>query len=865
MKKNINKIKKRDGRIVDFDLSKIANAIFKATEAVGSPDFDFANALALKVVEILKKELSPKEIPTVEKVQDVVEQALIEAGRARVAKAYILYRRKRTEIREEKKRILNKEEIDEVDKMFDINALKVLASRYLKKDEDGNIIESPKELFERVSIHVTLPSILFDKRVSRKKGNVVHKEEGFNADKFEGKIKIGRYTLNKFHLEALKRMYDRFNKKKQMKIRWSDLLEKIEKGEFNHYEKEVEQYYLIMVQRKFLPNTPALVNFGRELGMGSACFVLDIEDSIESIMDTLGRAAIIFKSGGGVGYNFSKLRPNGDFVKSTGGVASGPISFMSLYDKMTDVVKQGGVRRGANMGILNSNHPDIEDFIKAKEGNAALQNFNISCLIKSDFWEYFEKDRPYPLINPRNNEIVKYISPRQLFQHIAYQAWESAEPGVVFEDRVNQYNPFLETLGPIQATNPCGEVLLYPNESCNLGSINLWAFVKEKNKEIKDPVVEFDWDDFKKTIQIATRFLDNVVEVNLYPLPEIEEMTLSTRKIGLGVMGLGDVLYELEIPYDSQDGFDFMDEAMEFLNFYSKETSILLAKDRGRFPYFNKSFYPKGKLPFSGIEDRKSRLPGFGYKWQKEILDWSKLKKEIKKYGLRNAFTTVIAPTGSISMIAGCSSGIEPVFSLIFEKKVAVGSFYYVDPVFEKKMTREGLFDEELIKEVADKDGSVQNISYIPANFKKIFKVAGDIKFENHIRALAAFQKWTDSSISKTINFLPNTTVEDIEKAYILAHDLGCKDITVFRMGSIKGVLSVKKEVKKPKNKNIKKEIEKLVPLKDVKAKGPSIYHEPGAFENGEINICPNCESQLVFEEGCKKCPNCGWGLCSSS
>ena len=864
MQRVINKIQKRDGRIVNFDSSKIVNAIFKATEAVGLPDFSLANNLALKVVDVLKKELNPKEIPTVEKVQDVVEQVLIETGQARVAKAYILYRRKRTEIREEKKRILNKEEIDEVDKAFDINALKVLASRYLKKDENGNIIESPKELFRRVAIHAALPSILFDKKNFRKKGALLHKEEYFDAEKLEGKIKVGKYTLNKFHLQSLKRIYDRFNQKKQMKIRWSDFLGKIKKGEFDHYEKEIDDYCHLMVQRKFLPNTPALVNFGRELGMGSACFVLDVEDSIESIMGTLAKAATVFKSGGGVGYNFSKLRPSGDFVKSTGGVASGPIVFMSLYDKMTEVVKQGGVRRGANMGILNSNHPDIESFIKAKEGNRALRNFNISCLIKSDFWEYFEKDKPYPLINPRSNEIVKYISPRQLFRQIAYQAWESAEPGVIFEDRVNEYNPFLDTLGPIQATNPCGEVLLYPAESCNLGSINLWAFIKERNKEIKNPIVEFDWEDFKKTIQIATRFLDNVVEVNLYPLKEIEEMSLNTRKIGLGVMGLGDVLYELEIPYDSQEGFDFMEEIMEFLNFYSKQGSVLLAKDRGKFPYFNKSFYTKSRLPFGGIEERKSRLPGFGHRWQKEILDWIKLKSAIKKYGIRNAFTTVIAPTGSISMIAGCSSGIEPVFSLIFEKKVSVGSFYYVDSVFEKKMTREGLFDEELIKEVAEKEGSIQDISYIPPHLKKVFEVAGDIKFENHIRALAAFQKWTDSSISKTINFPSSATVEDIEKAYILAHNLGCKDITVFRVSSIKGVLSVKKEEKKAKKRVEKKEIDELISLKDVKARGPSIYHEPGALENGEINICPNCESVLVFEEGCKKCPSCGWGLCNA-
>ena len=571
-------------------------------------------------------------------------------------------------------------------------------------------------------------------------------------------------------------------------------------------------------------------------------------------MSTLKKAALIFKAGGGVGYNFSKLRPAGDFVRTTSGIASGPVSFMTLFDKMTEVIKQGGIRRGANMGILEINHPDIEKFITAKKGNLALHNFNISVFIHPEFWDYYKKNKPYPLVNPHTGEVVKKVDPRNLFNLIVYQAWESAEPGVIFGDWVNKYNPFLKTLGPIKATNPCGEVTLYPYESCNLGSINVWAFVKSKPTG-KKKEVEFDWDDLKKTIQIATRFLDNVIDVNKFPLKEIAEMSRNTRKIGLGVMGLGDLLYELGIPYNSKKGLEFMERLMEFINYHSKLVSVELARKRGKFPYYNKSFYPEGKLPFRGAEDKSS--------WH---MDWDGLKKKIKKYGLRNGFTTVIAPTGSISMIAGCSSGIEPVFSLIFEKKVAVGTFYYVDPVFERVLRREGLFDEDLIKDVSEREGSIQDLHYIPTRLKKIFVIALDIKAEDHIKALAAFQKWVDSSISKTINFPATATVEDMKKAYLLAHELGCKDLTVFRNKSIKGVLRAGATKKK-------KEKTKLISLSDVKAKGgPSIYHEAGVTNIDQLregptlslDLCPNCGAPLIREEGCMRCPNCGTTFCIS-
>lgn len=848
----IEKIEKRDGKIVPFEREKITNAIYKATEAVGEPDYELADRLSKRVVEILETRLQPGQIPKVEEVQDIVESVLIEEGKARVAKAYILYRRKRAEIRREKQQILNKTEIDEVDKRFDINSLRVLASRYLRKDPQGKVIESPKELFQRVAIHVTLPSLLYDERVFQRKGKPQPREK-LEPPKYEGKLRIGKYTLNPFHIEALFRMYERFNRQGYLKVPLSQLLEMMASGEFDCYEEELESYYQLMVERKFFPNTPALANFGRELGMGLACFVLDIEDSLYSIMETLKNAALIFKSGGGVGYNFSKLRPAGDFVRSTAGTASGPVTFMTLFDKMTEVIKQGGIRRGANMGILNSNHPDIEEFVTAKRGNLQLRNFNISVLIKPDFWEYYEQRKPYPLINPRTGEVTRYIDPRALFDLIAYQAWESAEPGVIFSDNANKYNPFLKTLGPIETTNPCGESLLYPNESCDLGSINLWAFVRTREQNGRREVW-IDWEDLARTVRLATKFLDNILDVNHYPLPEIEEMSLNTRKIGLGIMGLADLLYELEVPYDSEEGRRWMGRLMEFVNYHSKIASLELAKERGSFPYFKKSFFPEGRLPFQGFYEREN--------WHQ---DWESLVKEIKANGLRNAYTTIVAPTGSISMIAGCSAGIEPNFSLVYEKRVSIGTFYYVNPVFEKIMEREGLFDEALIRDVAENEGSCQNLPYIPPRLKRIFVTSLDISAEDHIRALAEIQKWTDSSVSKTINFPANATVEDIKNAYLLAHELGCKDVTVFRYKSIKGVYTMGAE------KEGGEKGEGLAEMKDVKAKGPSIYLKLGPSAERSVSkpsteeeLCPVCGTPLLQQEGCRLCPNCGWSVCAA-
>ncbi len=837
-------IVKRNGQKVPFDSAKIVDAIFKALQASGEGDWSKAETLGAAVIQRLEAvHGKKKELPTVEDMQDAVESTLIENGFAKVAKAYILYRQHRAEVRTEKQQVLQKNDVDDVDKQFDTNALRVLASRYLRKDDTGKIIEDPKHLFIRVALHTTLASIFYDPKVfaknSKKKG--AHAPALWDAKLAAKKLAVGQYELNEFHKEALVRMYNTFDAQEKMTVSFAEFISMMGKGAFDAYEKEVTEYYSAMTSRTFLPNTPALANFGNVFGMGSACFVLGIDDSISSIMETLSSAATIFQSGGGVGYNFSHLRPEGDFVRTTGGVASGPLSFMRLYDTMTDVIKQGGIRRGANMGILNSNHPDILKFIKVKEGNKGLHNFNISVLLTEDFWDYYKSKKPYPLINPHTGKVVDYIDPRALFDALVYQAWESAEPGVIFADRSNEFNPFYKHLGPIETTNPCGEVLLYPNESCNLGSINVWSFVKHRNGS--GPV--FDWDGLAQTVVMATRFLDNVTDVSKYPLPEIEKMTRYTRKIGLGVMGVGDALYEMELPYNGKAGIDFMEQLMEFVNYHSKVTSIELAKKRGSLPAYKDSFYKDGILPFAGYADKKS--------WH---FDWKKVSDDIKKYGIRNGYTTVIAPTGSISMIAGCSSGIEPVYSLVFEKRVAVGNFYYVDPVFEARMQREGLMGDDLLKDVSRSHGSVASLSYIPPKDKKTFVTAHDIMPKDHIHALAAFQKWVDSSISKTNNFPADATVDDVKNAYLLAYELGCKDVTVYRDGSIAGQVLVSGSQDDTAKKQKTKEKEPpLVSLKDEKTKGMGVYKEASAnIQDGSLDMSPTLvSSQAVIEGGVKE------------
>ncbi|MEE9284267.1 MAG: adenosylcobalamin-dependent ribonucleoside-diphosphate reductase [Dehalococcoidia bacterium] len=683
----VTHVRKRDGRVVPFEPAKIRDAIAKAFAATAVPTRrdggTDSSGLADEVVRRVGERF-PGLTPGVEDVQDAVEEVLMAQGYAAVAKAYILYRQKRTEVRQAKELLGVRDELK-----LTVNATKVLERRYLQRDEEGRITETPVQMFRRVARAVAGVEARFASAPGPPSPTPSER----------GPVPMGRDA------------------------------------------QAEEAFFSAMASLEFLPNSPTLMNAGTAIGQLSACFVIPVDDAMASIFDAVRSMALIHQSGGGTGFSFSRLRPKGDIVGSTHGIASGPVSFMRVFDTATDVVKQGGRRRGANMGILRVDHPDILEFIEAKGAEGILANFNISVAATDAFMEAVAKGQDYPLINPRNGKEARRLSARHVFNLIATSAWKTGDPGLVFIDEINRHNP-TPNLGPMESTNPCGELPLLAHESCNLGSVNLARMVRPDG-------VGIDWDRLRRTVHTGVRFLDDVIDANQYPWPEIDAITKGNRKIGLGVMGFADALVLLGAPYDSEEGVALGEEIMAFVQKEAIAASEELARQRGVFPNFPGSVHDRPGGP-----------------------------------RLRNATVTSIAPTGTISIIAGCSSGIEPLFAISYVRNVMEGvQLLEVNPHFERVARQRGFHSPQLVGEVA-RTGTVRGLDAVPEDVRRLFVTDFDIAPDWHVRMQAAFQRHCDNAVSKTINLPREATVDDVREAYLLAYQLKCKGITVFRYGS---------------------------------------------------------------------------------
>lgn len=662
----ILQIIKKDGTITNFDPNKLTNSLEKtlAEAKIKNPQ-QTAKKCSQEIVTIIEKNFTKELMPSTTDVRDLVIEILEKHNLNIAIKAYSAFKQREKEMIGFKTVMGVRDDVG-----MTANALKVLAKRYLLRNEQGAVIETPARLFKRIAKSIASVDARYQK------GSVAKTEEAF---------------------------------------------------------------YNILANLEFLPNTPTLMNAGTPIGQLAACFVLPVGDSLKEIFGTIEKMVIIHQSGGGTGFNFSNLRPKGDIVKSTKGVASGPLSFMTVFDKATDIIKQGGKRRGANMAILNADHPDIQEFITSKTKDGVLTNFNISVAATDAFMTAVEKNSEWPLISPRTKKEVGKINAKELFNSIVSSAWQTGDPGIVFIDEINRKNPTTH-LGKIESTNPCGEQPLHPYESCVLGSINLMKHVKNG---------KIDYDKLKKTVRTAVHFLDNVIDANNYPFPEVEQITKSNRRIGVGIMGFAEMLIKINIPYNSDKAIETAEKLMKFINDESHKKSQELGTERGSFPNFKGSGWDTGKIKT-----------------------------------MRNATTTTIAPTGTISLIAGVSSGIEPLFAISFVRDVMEGTkLLEVTPLFEEIARQRGFYTKTLMLKVARK-GTINDVKEVPSDIRKLFVTSFDVSPEWHVKLQAAFQKNVDNAVSKTVNLPQKAKVEDVAKIYLLAHKLKCKGITVYRTGS---------------------------------------------------------------------------------
>ncbi|MFW5746106.1 MAG: adenosylcobalamin-dependent ribonucleoside-diphosphate reductase [Nanoarchaeota archaeon] len=665
--KSVVQVRKRNGSVVLFNKQKIMLAISKAMDAVGELDLRQAENMGDEAVERIHTTLGGK-IPSVEQVQDIVEEVLMKSGHTKVAKAYILYRHKRSELREAKRALLHG--AMEEDMEMSLNALQILENRYLQRDENGRLIETPSQMFRRVAHYVA-------------GGDNHYKEDPTDTEKL---------------------------------------------------------FYSILTKKQFFPTSPTLMNAGTANKQLLSPFAIPIGDDMASIFDAVKHAALVHQSGGGTGFSFSRLRPRRDKVGDLSGVSSGPLSFMRIFQVSIDIIKQGGKRQGANMGVLRVDHPDIMEFINMKADGMSMPNFNLSVGITDAFMRAVKSGTNYRLINPRTQKAVASLPARVVFDNIIAMAWRNGEPGLLFLDRINKKHDCAH-LGTIETTSPCGEMPLLPFESAAEGAINLMSMIDD------DKI--FNWNRLKTAVHAAVHFLDNVITLNKYPLDRIKEESLKTRKIGLGIMGFADALFRMGIKYDSEDGITWAKKIMSFIQKEGHAASEKLAFSRGVFPAWKGSTFQQ------------------------------------KKRRMRNATVTTILPTGSTSLIADTSPCLEPNFALCFARKALDGrEFIYTNSQFKRVLEEENLYSDTLLREIA-KRGTIQGLTKIPKKVRDVFVTAQDINAFWHISMQAAFQEFVDGAISKTINFSTAATVKDVEEGFLLAWDKGCKGVTIYRDGSI--------------------------------------------------------------------------------